>query len=1614
MNFKSEILKQLVGAVMVAGAVSGCSRTAKLSGDTQVAWPPVETSEDASVSTSDLVPAPKPAVPKNKGCVVNLSSSSITLGQPVVATIQIQDDAKSASIDGQTVYSSTLQKESEDLQLSPKTIERSRSILPLAGGRTTNFVHRVSGEVTVEGTTESCSASLAVVVPPPPAPTCAITLSSQQTVIGSAVNATIQASGNFTAVNLNGVDVTAGLNASKAHTASINPAAGSNTSNFNHVVSGSISGPGGKSNCTANLSVIVPPTPSCQITASTNPTVEGNPVTITMSAGSAYISSAKLDGNPVSLPYTASRILAATTTFTGEVVVPGPNAAGRCSLTVNVLPPAPSCTITLSSQQTVIGSAVNATIQASGNFNALSLAGNNVFAQAANGRYTTAISPAAGSNTADFTHVVSGSVSGPGGTATCSANLAVVVPPTPSCQITANVNPVAYNSPVTITMTSSSAHVISAKLDGNQVSLPHSITRSLTATTTFNGEVAVPGPNPAGRCSLTVSVQMPSLPACAITLSSQQTVIGTAVNATIQASGNFTAVSLASANVTSMLNASKSYTTSINPAAGSNTSDFNHVVSGSITGPGGTATCSANLAVIVPPTPSCQITASVNPVVQGNPVTITMSSVSANVSSATLDGVAVQLPYSVIKTLTATTTINGEVAVPGPNPAGRCSLSVNVIPPPPTCIITLSKQETVIGTPVNATIQASGNYSAVSLDGVDVTAQLNAAKQYTASINPSAGGNTMNFSHLVSGSISGPGGVMACTAHISVIVPPSPSCQIVASVNPVAYNSPVTISVSSTSPYVNGVKLDGVAFAQPPYSITRTLTANTTFNGEVTVPGPNPAGRCSLTVTVQPPPAPLCSITLSSASTVIGTAVTATIQASGNFNGLILAGIDAFAQSVNGKYTTSVNPAAGSNKTNFTHVVNGSVSGPGGTTNCSANLSVIVPPTPSCQITANPNPVVRGQLTTVSMTSASSYISAASFDGEAVTLPHSREVSLQTNRTYAGTVTVPGPNGSGRCSVTVNVTEPPPFMIDIVRASTNKPMTNLYLIVDNSHSMTTIQDKMSKAIQNLMESIVAKNLNVRLHLLSTTDMAAPEPLFENIHGRLQMPQYSKDTSVNLQALPAPGDWPRGKGNSEYTSRQIYDCPDSKDDPQKLTECLYEKKYRTNLTETNQSTTRSPWVEDDVWQKSSHFSQGVIQMLETMSEFERRTLAQSAIDQIKNFGILGSNVEQPIAVMYRLASQLVPDPTERHAFAIVTNEDDATRKHLLRGHWTRLAINPGKNLSMQSVGGRITQQYKVHLSATNQDGVTVNATVKVLDATVDRYTCMVDAYCKNVRLNEDIACDGSQQQLLKDKLALEYPGYAFVDTEAELNASEKKIFLQSCKARGVVEYNTAYASDSSHTCSTIKPGTNPARTYEADFVSSRTDLLFQPGLPVCYDNEPSHRPYLDTAPGSQIKKVLFSEQYTNPAVDDLTPGSEQVGDEAIRILNQKLDPNAYTMALISYTGNKTCGLQTGAPTPKLDAFHQQMVGSRASGLRDDACEESYPSITNGLSNFISEVPKLVYPFSGSASNIARVEVLSANGSLLRTLTQDEYSIADGNITIHAGKVNISEKLRIILK
>ncbi|MEY4632413.1 MAG: hypothetical protein RIQ81_2533, partial [Pseudomonadota bacterium] len=43
MNFKSEILKQLVGAVMVAGAVSGCSRTAKLSGDTQVAWPPVET-----------------------------------------------------------------------------------------------------------------------------------------------------------------------------------------------------------------------------------------------------------------------------------------------------------------------------------------------------------------------------------------------------------------------------------------------------------------------------------------------------------------------------------------------------------------------------------------------------------------------------------------------------------------------------------------------------------------------------------------------------------------------------------------------------------------------------------------------------------------------------------------------------------------------------------------------------------------------------------------------------------------------------------------------------------------------------------------------------------------------------------------------------------------------------------------------------------------------------------------------------------------------------------------------------------------------------------------------------------------------------------------------------------------------------------------------------------------------------------------------------------------------------------------------------------------------------------------------------------------------------------
>jgi uncharacterized repeat protein (TIGR01451 family) len=270
--------------------------------------------------------------------------------------------------------------------------------------------------------------------------------------------------------------------------------------------------------------------------------------------------------------------------------------------------------------------------------------------------------------------------SGPGGSTTCSASVAVTSNPAPICSITANPTTILigksstlnWTSTNTISCTASNAWSGSKSLSGTQsVSPDHNSTYTLTCYNSSDQAVT---------CSASVAVTSNPAPICSIT--ANPTTISEGDSSIL----NWTSTNTTSCTASNAWSGTKS-TSGFQSVSPSNNSTYALTCSG----PGGSTTCSASVAVTSNPAPTCSITANPTTISQGN--SSTLSWTSSNTTSCTASNAwsgtrGTSGIYSVSPSIDSTYALtcygsggqsaicSASVAVTS-NPAPTCSISAN-------------------------------------------------------------------------------------------------------------------------------------------------------------------------------------------------------------------------------------------------------------------------------------------------------------------------------------------------------------------------------------------------------------------------------------------------------------------------------------------------------------------------------------------------------------------------------------------------------------------------------------------------------------------------------------------------------------------------------------------------------------------------------------------------------------------------------------------------------------------------------------------------------------------------------------------------------------------------
>jgi outer membrane protein OmpA-like peptidoglycan-associated protein len=481
----------------------------------------------------------------------------------------------------------------------------------------------------------------------PPPPICELTAFPKEIELGESSILTLETSGKVKSATLDGTEF--------SPTGGIKTVSPSNTIPY----LAEIKGPGGSAMCSDKVTVIIPPPPACELTASPKEIEQGQSSTLTLKT-SGKVKSATLDGTEVA-PSGGTKNVTPSNTACFNALLNGPGGAAMCTATVTVMaPPPPAGKLTASPEEIEQGQSSTLTLKTSGKVKSATLDGTEVAPEGG----TKIVSPVS-------TMPYIAQVTGPGGSAILTTTVTVIAPPPPICELTASPKEIEQGQSSTLTL-KTSGKVTSAALDGTEVA-PEGCTRIVTPEDTASFQAVIEGPGGSSMCTTTVSVVIPP-PAGELTASPKEIEQGQSSTLTLKTSGKVTSAIMDGDKV-----APEGGTKNVSPMS---TTPYIAQVSG----PGGSAIATTTVNVVAPPPPTCELTASPTEIEFGKSSALTLKT-SGKVTSAVIGGT--EVPASgASKNVTPDNTTPYIAQVSGPGGSAICTATVSVmIPPPPGTVI---------------------------------------------------------------------------------------------------------------------------------------------------------------------------------------------------------------------------------------------------------------------------------------------------------------------------------------------------------------------------------------------------------------------------------------------------------------------------------------------------------------------------------------------------------------------------------------------------------------------------------------------------------------------------------------------------------------------------------------------------------------------------------------------------------------------------------------------------------------------------------------------------------------------------------------------------------------
>ena len=431
---------------------------------------------------------------------------------------------------------------------------------------------------------------------------------------------------------------------------------------------------------------------------------------------------------------------------------------------------------------------------------------------------------------------------------------------------------------------------------------------------------------------------------------------------------------------------------------------------GTFTGPGGTIVCSRIVNVTYPVTPpdapTCSMSAIPSNIYQGGSATISWSS--NNATSASISNIGtVATAGSRNVSPNSTTTYTGTFT--GAGGSVTCSRTITVTPasnPAPTCSLTASPSSihagdssTLSWTATNATLGYIENL------GADV-GNVNSVEGSTI-VNPTT-------TSLYTGTFTGPGGSVTCTAMVNIITICPMTCSLGAIPSTIYIGESATLNWDSDGAETGTID-NGIGIVDVSGSVTVSPTQTTTYTGtfgsyQICC---SETATCSTTVTVQgtPPPAPTCSMNADPTTIDQGGSSTLTWTTTN----VASVSVD------NGVLSTNVNDSEGVFPNTSITYTGTFVGTNGDTIYCDATVTVegTPPPSPTCTMNFNPTAVRTGGSSTLTWTSTNT--TSADIDNGVGTVDPNDSMSITPPdaMTYTGIFT--GPYGSVTCSASISV-----------------------------------------------------------------------------------------------------------------------------------------------------------------------------------------------------------------------------------------------------------------------------------------------------------------------------------------------------------------------------------------------------------------------------------------------------------------------------------------------------------------------------------------------------------------------------------------------------------------